>query len=94
MRDEKHFHVSDYPMARTFTGPDGHGFIHKGVLGRMRTQESLSQELHRAIRDEIANVTQELSYRDVDSFVNLIRHCVANEGDHFSDILCFESNNT
>ena len=83
MRDEKHFHVSDYPMVCTFTGPDGHGFIHKGVLQRMRTQESLKQEPNRAIRNEIAAVNQELSCREFDSFLKHIRRCAASKGEHF-----------
>ena len=60
MTDEKHFHVSYYPMACMFTGPDGSGFIHKGVLERMRTREPRMQELNRAIRDEITTINQEL----------------------------------
>ena len=47
-------------MACTFTGHDGHGFIHKEVLERMCTKEPFTQELNGAIRDEIAPIYQEL----------------------------------
>jgi len=76
-------------MACRFVGPRGLGFFLRLCLKECLyiNRPIRTQELVCVIRDEIANVNQELLAGLFDNFVKPLRQCAANKGRNLQDII-------
>ena len=74
-------------MACRVVGPHGPSFLLMDVLSLYRNRPITTQELVCVVRDEIANVNQELLARVFESCVEPLRQCAANEGGNLQDVI-------